>query len=235
MKNLIIIALTVVVAVGGILHAFAIGQTEVWGKARIEVTVWEEVEDGTLYISTRQQGGTWTTHETPVSLPEPSRAGRYWQGRPIAIDVPVAFTAELVPVAPPDYGEWVQYDDLYLFVLEGELLPGVWSPRNAPPPRLVLGCDDGGALAWFMTTGFFGAPTNYEQSPTEVSYVLGHSWPFDEDGWMGDGAPHSIITAPQSFRSRPAPIRGPEAIHYGPPRQLHRIRLHGGIRDRRRK
>ena len=199
MKNLIIIGLAAVVAVGGILHAFAIGQTEVRGLARIEVTVWEHVDDGTVYLSTRQQGGTWTTHEeSPVDLTARSKSGVFWQGRPISLDVPVAFTAELVPIAPPDYGEWVQYDDLYLFVLEGELVES-GGHREDPPPRLVLGCDDGGAFAWFMTTGMFGLPMNYEQQPTEVTYFLGHLLPFDEEGWMGNGAPNSRITAPPSF------------------------------------
>lgn len=101
----------------------------------------------------------------------------------------------------PDYGEWAQYDDLYLFVLEGELLPGVWSPSNAPPPRLVLGCDERGAFAWFMTTGIFGVPGPHEEPPppTHVSYFLGPVWGDDEEGWIGNGAPYSRITAPQSF------------------------------------
>lgn len=202
MKNLVIIALAGVIAVGGILHVVAIGQTEVRGLARVEVTVWEHVEDGRIYLSTRQQGGVWTTHDqTPVDLTVPSESGAFWQGRPIAIDVPVAFTVGVVPVAPPDYGEWEQYDDLYLFVLKGELLPEVWRPRDAPPPRLVLGCDDDGAFAWFMTTGMFGVPGPHEEAPppTHVSYFLGPVWADDEDGWMGNGAPSSIITAPASF------------------------------------
>ena len=92
MKNWIIAALIAVIAVGGALGALA---TTVDTEANVEITVWQRVSDGELFLSTRPEGGRWTTHQTPLDMSNLSRSGRFRQGSAITVTVP------LPAVAPP--------------------------------------------------------------------------------------------------------------------------------------
>ncbi len=95
MKNWIIAALVAVIAIGGAIGAFAATQQT---DANVEVTVWQRVSDGSLYLSTRPEGGRWTTHDTALDMSQRSRSGNFRQGSAITVSVPV--TVE-VPDQPP--------------------------------------------------------------------------------------------------------------------------------------
>ena len=53
----------------------------------IDVTVWRSVRTGNIYVSTRPEGGGWTTHNTPIDLSNLSRSGRFYQGEPLPVEV----------------------------------------------------------------------------------------------------------------------------------------------------
>ncbi len=55
--------------------------------ARVEVTVWQRVSDGSLYLSTRPEGGRWTTHSEPLDMSALSASGNFRQGSAITVDV----------------------------------------------------------------------------------------------------------------------------------------------------
>ena len=58
------------------------------GAARIEVTVWQNVETGELYLSTRPEGGRWTTHQEPLDMSRMSPSGRFRQGDGVTVEAP---------------------------------------------------------------------------------------------------------------------------------------------------
>ncbi len=100
MKNLIIAALVGIIAVGGALGALAATRT-VETTANVEVTVWQRVSDGALYLSTRPEGGSWTTHQTPLDMSARSRSGNFRQGSAITVGVPVSVEVEIPDVTEP--------------------------------------------------------------------------------------------------------------------------------------
>lgn len=98
MKNIIIASLIALLAVGGTLGAFAATRT-VDTTAKVEVTVWESVRTGNLYLSTAPEGGEYTTHDTPIDMSQLSASGRFRQGSAITVEVPVSVEVEV-----PDEG-----------------------------------------------------------------------------------------------------------------------------------
>ena len=90
MRNLITGPLVAVIAVGGALGALAgppVGPVET--EAVVEVTVWQRVSDGALYLSTRPAGGGWTTHRAALDMSGLSRSGNFRQGSAVTVEVPV--------------------------------------------------------------------------------------------------------------------------------------------------
>ena len=87
MKNWVIVALVAVIAIGGTIAAFAaVHET----TANVEVRVWQRVSDGELYLSTRPEGGTWTTHDAePLDMSELSRSRNFRQSSFVTVEVPV--------------------------------------------------------------------------------------------------------------------------------------------------
>ena len=53
----------------------------------IDVTVWEEVETGDLFVSTRPANGAWTTNNTPLHLTALSASGKYYQGNAVRVEM----------------------------------------------------------------------------------------------------------------------------------------------------
>ena len=87
MKNIVIAALIAIVAIGGTIAAFAaVHET----TANVEVRVWQRVSDGALYLSTRPEGGTWTTHDAEaLDMSELSRSRNFRQSTFVTVAVPV--------------------------------------------------------------------------------------------------------------------------------------------------
>ena len=135
-KNLIIGALVAVIAVGGTLGAF--GQTTtVETDAVVEVTVWQRVSNGELYLNTRPAGGKWTTHREPVDMGALSRSGNFRQGSAIVVHVPVTVQIE-DDQASPATGAWQYFEDDT--ASPGFALAGVTSNADELLALLFVGC-----------------------------------------------------------------------------------------------
>ena len=100
MKNLIIVVLVAVVAVLGVVTAIAATRT-IEVTANVDVRVWRAVSDGSLFLSTRPEGGSWTTHETALNMSELSRSGRFRQSSFVRVSVPVEVTIDSPVVTEP--------------------------------------------------------------------------------------------------------------------------------------
>ncbi len=53
----------------------------------IDVTVWESVSTGNVYVSTRPPGDGWTTHNIVIDLSNLSSSGNFYQGTAVPIEV----------------------------------------------------------------------------------------------------------------------------------------------------
>ncbi len=59
--------------------------------ASVEVTVWRRVANPSLlYVSTRPEGGTWRTLNTPLDMSRRSSSGRFHQSNAVTVEVPLS-------------------------------------------------------------------------------------------------------------------------------------------------
>ena len=95
--RLLALALVALLAVGAAVAAAQdepaepdMGEPDEPALAIIEVTVWRNVADPSLlYLSTRPQGGSWRTVDTPLDMSALSRSGRFHQSNAISVAVPL--------------------------------------------------------------------------------------------------------------------------------------------------
>ena len=97
MKNGIIVALIAAIAIGSALGAFAATRT-VQTEVAVEVKVWESARTGNLYLSTRPDGGEWTTHNTPLDM---VLTGNFYESSSVLVTVPVEIEVEVPDAAEP--------------------------------------------------------------------------------------------------------------------------------------
>ena len=77
-----------VVALAGIGGVAAQGGPEEPQAAAVEVTVWRRVSNPSLlYVSTRPEGGSWRTLNTPLDMSQRSDSGRFHQSNAIVVQV----------------------------------------------------------------------------------------------------------------------------------------------------
>ena len=88
-KNAIIGLLIAIIAVGGAIAAFA-ANPAAENEATVEITVWQRASDGAIFLSTRAEGGEWTTHNTALDMSATSDSGLYRQSSPFKVAVPGA-------------------------------------------------------------------------------------------------------------------------------------------------
>ena len=91
MKKRLGIVLGIAAVIGGLLLAAAAAQDDPGEPATvgIDVTVWQRVSDGAVFVSTRPEGAGWKTHNTPIDLSKLSGSGNFYQGSPVSIDVSI--------------------------------------------------------------------------------------------------------------------------------------------------
>ncbi|MXW26077.1 MAG: hypothetical protein F4Z77_07305, partial [Dehalococcoidia bacterium] len=118
MKTAVIAALMALIAVGGAFTAFAVDRT-VETTVELEVEFWVDLETSSAFVSTRQEGEQWVTHDFRVPLKEFPGLSTLLHSDPVTIAVPVSIEVEteeaeveevpLVPLAParpqPGQGE----------------------------------------------------------------------------------------------------------------------------------
>ena len=81
--------LAIAMALGAVGGVKAQGPTEP-RFAGVEVTVWRWIADPSLlYISTRAEGGSWRTLDTPLDMSQPSDSGRFHQSNAVLVQVPL--------------------------------------------------------------------------------------------------------------------------------------------------
>ena len=224
MRNWIIGALVAVIAVGGALGAFAASQT-VETEANVEVTVWQRVSDGSLYLSTRPEGGNWTTHQTPLDMSQRSPSGRFRQGSAITVAVPVSLdveipdavpestgTAETTETATPSStpssgtGDWIvnsttdSFDESSIFSAR---LQGVWSPSRPYPydddiPYLHVRCDSDAGLDILVFTDAYLAG-NVRTDTIKVEYRFGNG--AIQTGYWNESTNNKAAIVPDSSYS----------------------------------
>ncbi|GEM_PF-6713213 len=93
MKNAVIAALIAAIAIGGALGAFAATRT-IETNANVEVGVWRRVSDGTLFLSTRPEGGNWST-SSALQMTSEGATGRYERSNLVTVTVPVEVQVEV--------------------------------------------------------------------------------------------------------------------------------------------
>ena len=77
-----------VVALGAVGGVAAQGGPEEPQAAAVEVTVWRRVSNPSLlYVSTRPEGGSWRTLNTPLDMSQRSDSGRFHQSNAIVVQV----------------------------------------------------------------------------------------------------------------------------------------------------
>ena len=101
LRNWIISALVAIIAAGGALAALGVTQ-EV--TTDVEIRVWQRISDGSLYLSTRPDGGRWTTHNNALDMSAVSPSGNFRQSSFVTIEVPVFvdLPEEPAPETTPD-------------------------------------------------------------------------------------------------------------------------------------
>ena len=103
-KIVVIAVLVPLVAIGGAISAFAADRT-IETNASVEVRVWQNLLDRSLYLSTRPEGGRWTTHDAPMELRGASTSGYYALSSAATISVPVVVEVEEPELEPPETTE----------------------------------------------------------------------------------------------------------------------------------
>ena len=83
MRNAAVAALAGMMALG-----IALAAAQSGGEAAVEVTVWRSVsQPSLLYVSTRPEGGSWLTRDTPLDMSALDASGRFHQGSAVPVQV----------------------------------------------------------------------------------------------------------------------------------------------------
>ena len=112
-KNIIIGLLAVALALSVALGVLATQEQTV----SVDVTVWQNKSSGSLYVSTRPEGGSWTTHPGALDMSGESRSGRYWQSDARTVEVVVS-TPSTSPRTEDDPVGFIENSGGHEFFLE---------------------------------------------------------------------------------------------------------------------
>ena len=153
MKKRLGIVLCLAVVIGGVLLAAAAARDEASQPTTvgIDVTVWQRVRDGAVFVSTRPQGAGWKTHQTPIDLSALSGSGAFYQGSPVSITVALGGGA----TAQVDVTVWRRIRDGALFVSTRPQGAG-WKTHQTPIDMSTL-----------SSSGAF-----YQGSPVSIDVTL---------------------------------------------------------------
>ena len=94
MKSAAVAGLLAVLAVGGVLSAFAATRT-VETSVDLEVELWVDLQNSSAYVSTRQAGGAWITHDYRVALKRVPAVESLLVSDTVSLSVPVTVEVEV--------------------------------------------------------------------------------------------------------------------------------------------
>ena len=99
MKTVAIAGLLAVLAIGGAFSAFAATRT-VETSVDLELELWVDLQTSSAFVSTRQQGHEWITHDVRATLSQSPAIATLLVSDPVSLSVPV--TVEVEVDAAPD-------------------------------------------------------------------------------------------------------------------------------------
>ncbi|MCY4639469.1 MAG: hypothetical protein OXC94_03905 [Chloroflexi bacterium] len=100
MKFVIIAGLIPLLAIGSALSAYAASRT-IETEATIDVRVWQSRSSDSLYLSTRPEGGEWTTHPERLLLTDEGGSDHFRLSTPATLSLPVVVEVEQPEVVLP--------------------------------------------------------------------------------------------------------------------------------------
>lgn len=107
MKNIVIAGMVAMIAVGGAFSAFATDRA-IETTVTLHLQYWVDTESKSAFVSTRQEGEEWITHDIRVSLEPNPRLPTLLVSEQVAIEVPIKLSVEVeeppfreIPVAAP--------------------------------------------------------------------------------------------------------------------------------------
>ena len=99
MKTVAIAGLLAVLAIGGAFSAFAATRT-IETSVDLELELWVDLQTSSAFVSTRQQGHEWITHDVRATLSQSPAVATLLVSDPVSLSVPV--TVEVEVDAAPD-------------------------------------------------------------------------------------------------------------------------------------
>ena len=94
MKSAAVAGLLAMLVVGGVLSAFAATRT-VETSVDLEVELWVDLQNSSAYVSTRQAGGEWITHDYRVALKRVPAVESLLVSDTVSLSVPVTVEVEV--------------------------------------------------------------------------------------------------------------------------------------------
>ena len=126
MKTAAIAGLLAVLAIGDALSAFAATRT-VETSVDLELELWVDLQTSSAFVSTRQEGHEWITHDVRTALSRSPAVATLLLSDPVSLFVPV--TVEVEVDAAPDEPVFTP-----LAPATPHLAPGEAPRRGGPPP-----------------------------------------------------------------------------------------------------
>ena len=127
MTKWIVVMLAAVLTLSAISGVVAQGSPAEPESANVDVTVWRRVSDPSLlYVSTRPEGGSWRTLNTPLNMSALSSSGNFHQSNAVRVRVPL----EGGGAANVDVTVWRRVSDPTLLYVSTRPEGGRWRTLN---------------------------------------------------------------------------------------------------------
>jgi len=153
MKGAAVTALLAVLAAGGALSAFAATRT-VETSVDLEMELWVDTETSSAFVSTRQAGGEWITHDYRLALRPSPATPALLVGDTVSLTLPVTVEVEADGAAP-------------------EVLPA--TPLAPATPHLARGEAPSGRPTCCTVRGIWDQPAKQRAVAAEMRKVIAYA------------------------------------------------------------
>ena len=152
MKSAAVASLLAVLAVGGVLSAFAATRT-VETSVDLELELWVDLQTSSAFVSTRQQGGEWITHDYRVALSTSPAVATLLVSDPVSLSVPVTVEVDV----------------------NGEADEPAFTPLPAATPHLAPGEAPSGRASCCRVRGMWDNPPAQRAVVAEMRKVIAYA------------------------------------------------------------